>query len=118
MTAMEEQTAGQTPPTAEPRPETTPSSPPVEKQPPEWSGRAAMPRLSEVVPGWHDGLANRNNTPLGAEDGGDKEDDEGGGRADEIPPHRRKIVRTRAAPAGPHPYLDRFASGMHRPLEG
>lgn len=28
------------------------------------------------------------------------------------------IVRTRAAPAGPHPYLDRFASGMHRPLEG
>lgn len=35
-----------------------------------------------------------------------------------IPPHRRKILRTRAAPAGPHPYLDRFASGMHLPLQG
>lgn len=30
----------------------------------------------------------------------------------------REVVRTRIAPAGPHPYLDRFASGMHRPLEG
>lgn len=28
------------------------------------------------------------------------------------------VLRTRTAPAGPHPYLDRFASGMHRPLEG
>lgn len=28
------------------------------------------------------------------------------------------VVRTRTAPAGPHPYLDRFASGMHRPFEG
>lgn len=28
------------------------------------------------------------------------------------------VLRTRTAPAGPHPYLDRFASGMHLPLEG
>lgn len=31
---------------------------------------------------------------------------------------RKGTVRIRAPPAGPHPYLDRFASGMHRPLEG
>lgn len=31
---------------------------------------------------------------------------------------RKGMVRTRIAPAGPHPYLDRFVSGMHRPLEG
>ncbi|CAM9586544.1 unnamed protein product, partial [Discosporangium mesarthrocarpum] len=27
------------------------------------------------------------------------------------------IPRTRTAPEGPHPYLDRFASGMHTPIE-
>ena len=77
---------------------------------------SVMPRLSEVVPGWN--AESENHNPI---DGG-----EGGGGADEgverdssrIPPHRRKVVRTRAAPAGPHPYLDRFASGMHRPLQG
>lgn len=74
-----------------------------------------MPRLSEVVSGWPDGLVNRN--PLGAEDGHGG-DGEGDSKESGIPPHRRKVVRTRTAPAGPHPYLDRFASGMHRPLEG
>lgn len=85
-----------------------------------------MPRLSEVVSGWHDDDLEYNGTLPGAAEDGD------GGRIERgdeisiisskecggIPPHRRKILRTRAAPAGPHPYLDRFASGMHRPLEG
>ena len=75
---------------------------------------AAMPRLSEVVPGWKVDLENQN--PVDREDGGGAL--EGADKDTRIPPHRRKIVRTRAAPAGPHPYLDRFASGMHRPLEG
>ncbi|CAM9669535.1 unnamed protein product [Ectocarpus sp. 4 AP-2014] len=80
----------------------------------EWSCQATMPPLSEVVSGWHEGL--KDHDTLGGEGGVG-----GGGKVNgdsDIPPHRRKIVRTRAAPAGPHPYLDRFASGMHRPLEG
>lgn len=73
-----------------------------------------MPPLSEVVSGWHEGL--KDHDTLGGKGGVG-----GGGTGDgdnDIPPHRRKIVRTHAAPAGPHPYLDRFASGMHRPFEG
>eukprot|EP00752_Nemacystus_decipiens_P011697 g10380.t1 len=90
-----------------------PSSQPVAMQQ-GWGCQAAMPRLSEVVPGWKVGQENRN--PVDREGGGPA-----GGMMDKdrgIPLHRRKVVRTRAAPAGPHPYLDRFASGMHRPLEG
>lgn len=113
MTAMEQAT-GQTPrDDTLPRPETKPSSQPEAIQQ-DWGCHVAMPRLSEVVPGWKIGLENHNSI--------DGEDDrsEGGGvdKDSRIPPHRRKVVRTRAAPAGPHPYLDRFASGMHRPLEG
>ncbi|CAN0331626.1 unnamed protein product, partial [Ectocarpus sp. 12 AP-2014] len=91
--------------------ESTTSSPPPHQQ---WSCEATMPPLSEVVSGWHEGL--KDHDTLGGESGGG-----GGGKGSgdsDIPPHRRKIVRTRIAPAGPHPYLDRFASGMHRPLEG
>ncbi|CAN0207539.1 unnamed protein product, partial [Laminaria digitata] len=62
-----------------------------------------MPRLSDIVSGW------QNAGEIVPEDGSGE---------DSIAPHRRKVVRTRAAAAGPHPYLDRFASGMHRPLEG
>ncbi|CAN0261254.1 unnamed protein product [Ectocarpus fasciculatus] len=97
---------------------TATATPPLTESTPsphqEWSCKATMPPLSEVVSGWHDGL--KDHDTLGGEGcvGG-----AGKGNGDsDIPPHRRKIVRTRAAPAGPHPYLDRFASGMHRPLEG
>lgn len=62
-----------------------------------------MPRLSDIVSGWQNA---------------DETVPEEGSGEDSIAPHRRKVVRTRAAAAGPHPYLDRFASGMHRPLEG
>lgn len=100
-------TAIATPPLTE---STTSPSPPHQ----EWSCQATMPPLSEVVSGWHEGLKDHDNLggEVGVGGGGKGNGDRG------IPPHRRKIVRTRAAPAGPHPYLDRFASGMHRPLEG
>lgn len=115
MTAAE-QAAGQNSSAASPRPETSPPSP-ITQQQPGWSYHPAMPRLSEVVSGWHDSQENHN--PLRcAEDGGVGGGEGGSEESGTIPPHRRKIVRTRAAPAGPHPYLDRFASGMHRPLEG
>lgn len=61
-----------------------------------------MPRLSDIVSGW------QNANEIAPEENNE----------DTIALHRRKVLRTRAAAAGPHPYLDRFASGMHRPLEG
>lgn len=79
-----------------PQSETTPP-------PARWSCR--MPRLSEIVSGWHHTNEQRVSVDSGGGDAG-------------IAPSRRKMVRTRTAPAGPHPYLDRFASGMHKPLEG
>lgn len=107
--AMEQATPQDTLPLPDNKPS---SSQPVVMQQ-HWGCHAAMPRLSEVVPGWKVDLENHN--PVDGE-GGDGAGE--GVDKDRIPPHRRKVVRTRAAPAGPHPYLDRFASGMHRPLEG
>lgn len=72
-----------------------------------------LPRLSEIVSGWQEGP---NGPQTVVEDGGG-EGAKGEGTLT-MPAHRRLVVRSRAAPAGPHPYLDRFASGMHRPLEG
>lgn len=64
--------------------------------------RVSMPCPSDTIPLWstvnNDSIASRACTKV---EGTSKE-----------------VVRTRIAPAGPHPYLDRFASGMHRPLEG
>lgn len=108
------ETAGPSPAGVSPRPESKPSSQPITNLQ-DWSCAGAIPRLSEVVPGWHDGGDGlENQAPLDGH-GGSGGGGEGVGR---IPPHRRRVVRTRAAPAGPHPYLDRFASGMHKPLEG
>lgn len=87
-------------PRATPRHEATPT-PIVTPTAQSWT--SSMPRLSDIVSGW--------------ENAGDIVPEEGSGE-DSIAPHRRKVVRTLAAAAGPHPYLDRFASGMHRPLEG
>ncbi|CAM9772572.1 unnamed protein product, partial [Scytosiphon promiscuus] len=78
---------------------------------------ATLPPLSEVVPGWQGAQNAAHGAAIGGEGGhGEALDGDAGGI--NVPLHRRKIVRSRAAPAGPHPYLDRFASGMHRPLEG
>lgn len=87
-------------PRATPRQEATPT--PI-LTPTAQSWNSSMPRLSDIVSGW--------------QNAGDSVPEEGSGE-DSIAPHRRKVVRTLAAAAGPHPYLDRFASGMHRPLEG
>eukprot|EP00903_Cladosiphon_okamuranus_P015489 g14300.t1 len=113
--AAVQQDTGQTPRDILPLPETeqpSQSSTPMEHA---WGCHPAMPRLSEVVPGWN--LDSENHNQIDVEGGGGigKGVERDSGR---IPPHRRKVVRTRAAPAGPHPYLDRFASGMHRPFEG
>lgn len=113
MTAVEQAT-GKTSRDALPPPEAEPpSQQPVAMQQ-DWGYHMAMPRLSEVVPGWNVDVENHN--PIDEGDG--LGEGEGMDKDSRIPPHRRKVVRTRAAPAGPHPYLDRFASGMHRPLEG
>lgn len=87
------------------------TTPPAEKK--ERSNRAVMPRLSQAAPGWFAG----NHGPVGESV---ERGQQCGGHGDEgvVALHRRKALRTRAAPLGPHPYLDRFASGMHRPLEG
>lgn len=63
--------------------------------------RAEMPREPDIIPTWR-------TTNEGTS--------HGNGNSGEAGPSA--IVRTHAPPAGPHPYLDRFASGMHRPLEG
>lgn len=62
-----------------------------------------------LFPGGHVGGDHVENCDdaIGREDGGSNAREEG-----------ETVVRTRTVPAGPHPYLDRFASGMHRPFEG
>lgn len=120
MTAVEH-AAVQTPPRdTSPRPETKLDHPQLTAAQQDWGCHGAMPRLSEVVPGWKVGSEASHNNPVDEADGGGGGGSEGEGVVKDrtIPPHRRKVLRTRAAPAGPHPYLDRFASGMHRPLEG
>lgn len=68
---------------------------------------SGMPRISDIISTWV--------TPrkTGANHGGGSLCGESGSVAT-----ANEIVCARKSPAGPHPYLDRFASGMHRPLEG